>query len=1023
MNRIYLVFILLVSVTLLMSHEDNPPNGRTGAPGDNLCTECHTLDGGLQNGSIIISGLPAVIEPATAYVLTITNSNPNGIADIAGFQMTILNSNNQKAGTMTGASANSVVTPSGGREYWEHNPAQLYDASNTYSWTVTWTSPTTPLNTTITAYAAGNVGNNNNDNDGDLIVTSTASGVLNSNVDPLIVDIVASTDVLCNGASTGSATAAASGGTPTYSYHWSNGINMATINNVAAGTYTVTVTDNNGTTATNSVVINQPTAISFQNPVITNVSCFGGDNGAITAGATGGVPPYSFDWSNGDTGNTITGLTAGSYMVTVTDDNNCTKKVTYQVTQPAEIVINLINLSNETCFGEEDGSITISVSGGVNPIFAEWSNGFIGTTISNLAPDTYSVTVTDNNDCQSTASYVIQPGGTVVVTLEQIHHVSCNGGNDGSITVDASGGQAPYTYLWSNGASGANVTNLAAGSYLVTATDNNGCEVVKVYTINQPAPISVTINASGSNLCHSDSLVDLTAVATGDHPPFTGQWSNGVSGLVNTDLAEGTYTITVTDASGCTVASSYTVTAPAQVTVLVTTTDETAPGANDGTAIANATGGTGSFTYLWSNDSTQNNIAGLSPGVYSVTVTDGNGCTAVGTGQVDAFGCALDVALGTEVIICDGDSTLLLPSVTGASGDVTFLWSDGSTGDSLWVNEGGNYCVTVTDGINCQDVACQNIIRDTFPVINCPVIDESAPGMNDGAISCDNDPDIAAYLWSNGASTPGISGLAPGEYCVTMTLASGCSASQCFTVNAAGCQLVVTSIVTEPLCKNDTTGSISLNVENAVEPIAYLWTTWDTTALVTNLAAGSYGVTVSDGAGCFETQTITVNEPAALVIAIDSITDITGSEIAGAITVTVGGGTEPYGYTWSFPDGTQVDQEDLSDLTQPGFYTLVVTDTHGCETSATVMVDFLQAVDPAQAIKTIKVYPVPAQEVLFVALDLQIEEALIFGIDGRMVKRITKPASNMLQVGELESGMYFLQISDGESRYIARMIK
>ena len=235
--------------------------------------------------------------------------------------------------------------------------------------------------------------------------------------------------------------------------------------------------------------------------------------------------------------------------MTVTDDNNCTKVATYQVTQPADLVITLVNLSDESCFGEDDGAITIAISGGVTPYFAEWSNGFIGTTITGLTPDTYSVTVTDNNDCTKTASYTINTGGIVNVTLQQIQHVTCNGGNDGAITVSASGGEAPYTYLWSNGGSGPTISSLAAGNYLVTASDNNGCEVVKLYAITQPGPITVTITPSGQNLCAGDNLVDLTAVATGENPPFTGLWSNGVVGLTNNDLGAGTYSITVTDLS------------------------------------------------------------------------------------------------------------------------------------------------------------------------------------------------------------------------------------------------------------------------------------------------------------------------------------------------------------------------------------------------------------------------------------------------------------------------------------------
>ena len=1016
MSRFNLIFLLLVSMTVLVSYDDNPPNGKTGAPGDGLCTDCHSLDGGTQDGSIVVTGFPTVIEPSTAYLLTITNSNPNGVAGIGGFQATILNSNNLKAGNMTAPDMNSVVTPSGGRQYWEHNPALVYPGNNMVSWTVTWTSPAGPPNTTITCYAAGNVADDNGDNDGDLVITSQTSGSLSGGGDPLEVEIVIFSDVLCNGGNTGSATATATGGTIPYSYLWSNGGNTETINNLAVGTYTVTVTDNDGTTVTASVTISQPSAIVLQTPTINNVSCFGGSNGSIQASATGGVPPYDYSWSNGSSGAFINGLAAGSYTVTVTDDNNCTKVATYQVTQPPLLEITLVNLSDESCFGEDDGAITIMISGGATPYFAEWSNGFIGTTITGLTPDTYSVTVTDNNDCTKTASYTINPGGIVNVTLQQIQHVTCNGGNDGAISVSASGGEAPYTYLWSNGGTGPSINSLAAGNYLVTASDNNGCSVVKLYAITQPGPITVSITPSGQNLCAGDQLVDLTAVATGDQPPFTGLWSNGVVGLTNNDLGAGTYTITVTDGAGCTGSSSFTVTAPPQLTVSVMTTDETSSGANDGTAVATPSGGTGAYTYLWSNGSTTDVITGLAPGIYTVTVTDGNGCTATGSGQVDAFGCTLDIDLGPDVTICEGDTVILsLPP-----GFVSYLWSTGATTNEIVVTA-GEYCVTVTDANGCNDADCIIITESVFPVITCPVVNESAPGANDGAIACDSISGSIQYLWSNGSTTPSISGLAPGTYCVTMTNVDGCTDEQCFSVQQGNCQIVVTSILSDVLCSGGLTGSISLNVENATAPVSFSWSNGDTTATLLNLQAGGYGVTVTDGAGCTVTQAFVINEPAALAISVDTIIDINAAD--GSVQISVTGGVPGYIYQWTYPDGSQVATEDLTLLSLPGFYTVIVSDQNQCTSTVTVLVEMDVAVNPDPKFKSLKVYPVPTGDLLHIEYDRQMTEVMILGIDGRLVKQFRNPASNNLQVADLEQGWYVLRMTDGESWYIARMVK
>jgi hypothetical protein len=1016
MSRIYLIFVLFVSMTLLVANQTNPPNGKTGAPGEGTCEDCHSIGSGTQDGSLTIDGLPDLIEPATAYILTITNSNPNGAADLAGFQLTILNSSNQKAGAMTMPSPNSVVTPSGNKEYWEHNPAQFYPGGNSVSWTVKWTSPTGPANTTITAYAAGNVAIDNNNTTQDLIVTTQESGTLQMG-DPLMVDIITWVDVLCNGANTGSATAGATGGVPPYTYSWSNGGNMATINNVPAGTYTVTVTDSGAESGTASVTIAQPPAIVLQTPTITHVSCFGESNGSIQANVTGGVLPLNYDWSNGDTGNPITDLAAGTYGLTVTDDNGCTKTANYTVNQPGELEINLVNLAHETCSGEEDGTITIGVTGGVSPFFAEWSNGFIGTTISDLEPGTYSVTVTDNNDCTASAVYTINEGGFVIVSLEQITHVTCNGGNNGSITVEGSGGQSPYSYDWSNGGSGPTISNLTAGSYLVTTTDANGCEVVSAYTINQPAAMNIAINSTGQNLCSSDNNVDLTAVPTGGQSPYTGVWSNGTNGLVNNDLAAGTYTITVTDNAGCTATASSTVTAPSALVVNVVTTDETAPDANDGTAQANASGGTGSYTYLWSNGGTTSSISSLAPGTYTVTVTDQNGCTSTGSGQVDEFGCLVDIDLGPDASFCSGNSVVL----TLPPGFASYLWSTGETTQDIIVTIGGEYCVTVVDVDGCQDADCIILTEEIFPLVTCPVVNESSPGASDGAISCDSLSGSIQYLWSNGATTPSITGLGPGEYCVTMTNTNGCTDVQCFTVQAGGCQLVVTSIITDVLCHGDSTGAVSVNVENANPPVHYEWSTGDTTATVLNLPEGNYSVTVTDQDLCTLTQTYTVNEPDALVITVDTIIDI--SVLPGAVSVTVNGGVQPYSYQWTFPNGSTATTEDLEFLSIAGFYTLQVTDANGCETSATVNVEVINAVNPGPEFIQVKVYPVPVTDVLFVDMEKEITEALIIGVDGRLYKRIQKPASNQLQVGELEPGWYILRITDGESWYIARMVK
>ena len=464
------------------------------------------------------------------------------------------------------------------------------------------------------------------------------------------------------------------------------------------------------------------------------------------------------------------------------------------------------------------------------------------------------------------------------------------------------------------------------------------------------------------------------------------------------------------------------VSAPEPVEVTVATTHETGVDANDGTATANPSGGTGDFTYSWSNAETTQMISGLAPGTYMVTVTDENGCTAVGSGTVNAFGCELDVELGPDLEICQGDTILLMPVVSGEMGDITFEWPDGSNLPTYAVSGAGQVCVTVTDDSGCEDTDCIIVAEIPFPVITCPVMHESAPDMNDGSIMCDSISGSITYLWSTGETTPGISGLAPGDYCVTMTDQNGCEMVQCFTVNEAGCALIITAIIDEILCNGDSTGTISPNVLNAIPPYAFIWSTGDTASVLNNLPAGQYDVTITDANGCDAQQSYTLSEPDPIEIVVDTVIHITSEP--GAIRISVGGGVEPYAYVWSM-EGTDISTEkDLEGITSPGFYNIAVTDSNGCVVNIDpIEVQIMDAIFNTPDITHLKVYPVPTQNFLTIEHEYAITEVIITGIDGRTQSRILNPVSNRLDVGHLQEGMYVLRMTDGNSWFVARIVK
>ncbi|MFN4255730.1 MAG: reprolysin-like metallopeptidase, partial [Saprospiraceae bacterium] len=382
---------------------------------------------------------------------------------------------------------------------------------------------------------------------------------------PPLTASASSSDVLCNGSASGTATATATGGTPPYTYNWSNGATGANVSGLAAGNYTVTVTDAASATATASVSINQPNAL-VATATATNVPCFGGSTGTATSTASGGTAPYTRLWSNGATTTTINNLTAGTYTVTVTDANGCTKTATATVSQPASALSVAVTGVNPT--SGSNGSATAAASGGTAPYIYLWSNGGTGTTITGLAAGTYTVTATDANGCTATGSVTLTSPATLNVGVSGTN-VSCFGGSDGTATATATGGSGSYTFAWSNGQTTQTATGLVAGTYTVTVSDG-AISATGSVTLTQPAA-ALSATASGTNpSCNGGTNGTATATATGGTAPYAFAWSNGQTTQTATNLAAGTYTVTATDANGCTATASATLTQPAGLTLKFT---------------------------------------------------------------------------------------------------------------------------------------------------------------------------------------------------------------------------------------------------------------------------------------------------------------------------------------------------------------------------------------------------------------------------------------------------------------------
>ncbi|MFM7822458.1 MAG: SprB repeat-containing protein, partial [Bacteroidota bacterium] len=482
------------------------------------------------------------------------------------------------------------------------------------------------------------------------------------------------TPVSCNSGANGAIDLTVTGGTLPYVYSWSNGATSEDISGLAAGTYTVSVTDANGCTSSLTVNISQPqNALSLSTVSVANVDCFGGTNGNIDLNVSGGTSPYTYLWSNGSVSEDLNGITAGTYTVSVVDANGCDGTATININQPANPLSNTVSVTQQVnCFNGNDGSVDLSVNGGTLPYVYSWSNGSTTEDLSGLSAGVYTVLITDQNGCQDSASVtILQPQDSLLANLTSSQQVNCFAGSDGTIDLSTTGGTSPYSFSWSNGAITEDLAGLTAGSYTVSITDANGCTAALTAIISQPLD-SLTIQTSSTQniACYGDSTGTIDLNVIGGTAPYQYGWSNGSTSEDLSNIQAGTYTITVTDANGCTSTQSLQLSQPAaQLTITGSTTVADCINNAGGDITISPSGGTIPYAYQWSTGSTTQNLNNLPSATYTVTITDANGCTAISDFVIVNNSFLLVQITSDE--ICVGDSAVLSVSV---SVPATYQW-------------------------------------------------------------------------------------------------------------------------------------------------------------------------------------------------------------------------------------------------------------------------------------------------------------------------------------------------------------
>ena len=662
--------------------------------------------------------------------------------------------------------------------------------------------------------------------------------------------------------------------------------------------------------------------------------------GEVNITITGGEEPYTFSWSNDQTSQNIAGLEAGSYSVTVTDANGCEASNSFTVENDNEPEIEL-SVVNATC-GEDNGSISVNIvdETGTPEFTFLWSantGNATSSVVENLAPGIYSVTVTDGAGCEvsSSATIIIEDAPELSNIL--ITPSSCTEPS-GAISFEITGAE-PISFLWTDGETTQNISDKNAGTYEVTITDGNDCELTQAFTIEFENPVVLTITEVSQPTCFDVTSGSIQTNTTGGTPEFTYLWNDESNSTTPnlSGLGGGSYKLVVTDAAGCSDSIETIINNIVPLVVEDTLVNPTC-GNEDGSITIEISGASGAYSFLWNDANTNQNRTGLAVGEYSVVITDSADATCTLTLEFNLqFEDIPTLAFTSTNTTCDVDTGSATVTVIGGSGNYEILWTPGDlTTESITGLAAGSYNVTVTDENGCEASGSVTITNIDFPVVTA-VFANTTCGNNNGIIdlTVTSGTQPFSFEWSNGATTEDLFSLAPGEYSYILTDAKNCIVEGEFSINPS---IAIESEleITPSICGNSA-GAVSLILTNTTGVVNYAWTKdgspFASTQNISNLEGGTYIITAFDAAGCIIIDTadvINTDQP----IIISEVTGATCGLSDGAITITVENGSGNFTILWENEETTAT-IENLA----VGCYNVEIFDENGCEASSSICVD------------------------------------------------------------------------------------
>lgn len=596
--------------------------------------------------------------------------------------------------------------------------------------------------------------------------------------------------------------------------------------------------------------------------------------------------------------------------------------------------------------GASNGSAQVdSVYGGEGNFDYTWTpdHGNNGSANYNGIPaGTYTVEVTDDGGCTRTDSVTVDPGTQPATPNLSTTDPSCAGANDGSATVNPNGGQGPYDYSWSNGDTTATANDLSAGTYYVDIVTDEGCHSSDTVTLQDPAPLTISLDSLSEPLCHGDSNGYGEVSVQGGTSPYNIEWSTTPAQTGNqvNDLYAGSFTVTATDANGCSNLIEVNVGQPDPLSSSMSTQDLDCYGDSDGEVSVSVSGGKTPYQYDWQGYPSQNGntLNSLDAGQYVVEITDANGCSIIDSARLQEPNPLSIDTLNMSHPLCNGDETgSVQVDVNGGTTPYTYDWSSLNVNAPQVTGLGaGSYQLEVTDDNGCSVMANFQIDEPApLQVSMDSLADPLCHGDSNGYGEVNVQGGTAPYNvdWSTNPALSGtqVNSLYEGSFTVTATDDNGCTDSLQIEVDEPA-PLTSSMSTQDPLC-NGGTGQVSVSVSGGTSPYQYDWQGYpgQNGNTLSNVGTGQYVVEITDENGCSINDTAQIQEPAPLTIdTLEVIEPVCNGDENGSITVEVDGGTDPYSYDW----GSLNSDDHHASGVGAGNYQLEVTDSNGCSAVA-----------------------------------------------------------------------------------------